>query len=128
LTTAQPKNTFVVMADKFPGALKSLREALGVTQIVFAKKLGIGAPSVAHYETGSRRPGAATSVRFARTAHEAGRIDLAEIFAAALPGVQEGLLVPVWRLPKVEEPAPPQLVEKLVSVRILSAENRNRER
>jgi transcriptional regulator with XRE-family HTH domain len=72
------------MADKFSGALKALCSALSMTQPAFAKKLRIGAPSVAHYETGDRRSDAPTSARSARTACDADRIDLAEIFAAAL--------------------------------------------
>jgi hypothetical protein len=52
-------------------------------------------------------PDIVTTARLCRIAHEAGRDDLAEIFAARLPGVEEGLLVPVWRLPKERQPDNP---------------------
>jgi transcriptional regulator with XRE-family HTH domain len=93
------------MADKFSSTVKALRKALGMTQVEFAQKLGVGVPSVTHYETASRRPDPATTARLARAAHEAGRDDLAEVFAEVLPGVRAGLLVPVWRLPKEQQPA-----------------------
>jgi transcriptional regulator with XRE-family HTH domain len=80
--------------------VKKLRAAFDLTQSEFAKKLGISAASVAHFEGGSRHPDAATLVTLCRTAHEAGRDDLADVFAAMIHGVAEGLLVPVWRLPK----------------------------
>jgi hypothetical protein len=37
-----------------------------------------------------------------------GRDDLADIFAAPLPGVEEGRLVLVWRLPKELQPEKPE--------------------
>ena len=87
------------MIDKFAGAIKDLRAMVGESQVEFAKKLGVGVPSLAHYETAGRRPEAVTTALLCRTAHDAGRIDLGEVFAAALPGVGDGLLVPCWRLP-----------------------------
>jgi hypothetical protein len=50
-------------------------------------------------------PDAVTRARLCRAAHEAGRDDLADIFAAALPGVAEGLLVPAWWVPKEQHQA-----------------------
>jgi DNA-binding transcriptional regulator YiaG len=76
------------MIDKFAGAIKELRSTVGATQVEFAKKLGVGVPSLAHYEITGRRPEAATTALLCRAAHNAGRIDLAEVFAAALPGVE----------------------------------------
>jgi transcriptional regulator with XRE-family HTH domain len=84
-------------------AVKTLRESLGVTQLQLAVKLDIGGHAVAHYESG-RTPNVVTTARLCRVAYEAGRDDLAEIFAACLPGVAEGLLVPVWRIPKELQP------------------------
>jgi hypothetical protein len=46
-----------------------------------------------------RTPDSVATARLCRVAHEAGRDDLADVFAAALPGVGEGVLIPVWRLP-----------------------------
>jgi transcriptional regulator with XRE-family HTH domain len=80
-------------------AIKDLRTALGMTQLELAIKLDVGVHSVAHYESG-RMPNVVTTARLCRVAHEAGRNDLADVFAAALPGVEEGVLIPVWRLPK----------------------------
>jgi transcriptional regulator with XRE-family HTH domain len=87
------------MTGEVSEAIKSLRSTLGITQLELAIKLDIGGHSVAHYE-GGRKPDTITIVRLCRVAHEAGRDDLADVFAAALPGVREGVLIPVWRLPK----------------------------
>jgi transcriptional regulator with XRE-family HTH domain len=95
------------MIDKFSSAIQSLRKSLVLTQVQFAKKLGIGLGSLTHYETGARRPDVATIARLARAAHDASRVDLAEIFVVAIPGVRDGLLVPTWRLPREQQPAPP---------------------
>jgi transcriptional regulator with XRE-family HTH domain len=84
--------------------VKKLRATFGLTQSEFAKKLGVSAASVAHIEGGSRGLGAAVLVTLFRTAHEAGRDDLADVFASMIYGVAEGLLVPVWRLPKEKKP------------------------
>jgi transcriptional regulator with XRE-family HTH domain len=94
------------MIDKFARAIKDLRRTLDVTQIDLAERLGLGVPSIAHYEIAHRRPEAATTAVLCRAAHNAGRDDLAEIFAAAIPGVEDGLLVPCWRLPQELRPAP----------------------
>jgi transcriptional regulator with XRE-family HTH domain len=96
------------MVDTFSSAIKALRTTLGTTRLEFAAKLGIGGSSVAHYETGHRRPDATATARLCRVAHEAGRTDLAEIFVVALPGVQEAVLVPVWRLSKEPQSAAPR--------------------
>lgn len=98
---------FLVMTDKISDAIKALRKTTGLKQIEFAKRLGIGVPSLTHYETAGRGPDAATTARFARMAYEAGRVDLAEVLAAALPGVEDGLLVPVWRLSQELRPPAP---------------------
>jgi hypothetical protein len=87
------------MADKFTRAIKDLRRTLDATQIDLAEWLSLGVPSIAHYEIAHRRPEAATTAVLCRAAHNAECDDLAEIFAAAIPGVEEGLLAPVWRLP-----------------------------
>jgi transcriptional regulator with XRE-family HTH domain len=84
--------------------VRRLRSTLGLSQTSFAKKLGISAASVAHFENGSRRPDSATAAILCRAAHEAGRDDLADVFAVKVPGVAEGLFVPVWRLPKEQQP------------------------
>jgi transcriptional regulator with XRE-family HTH domain len=89
---------------RFIETVKKLRATFDLTQSEFANKLGISAASVAHIEGGSRGPGAAALVTLCRTAHEAGRDDLADVFAAMIHGVSEGLLVPVWRLPKEKKP------------------------
>jgi transcriptional regulator with XRE-family HTH domain len=86
------------MPGKFATAIKNLRESLGVTQLELAVKLDIGGHAVSHFEYG-RKPDSLTTARLCRIAHEAGRDDLADIFVAALPGVKEGVVVPVWRLP-----------------------------
>jgi transcriptional regulator with XRE-family HTH domain len=96
-----------VVVDTFSSAIKALRTALGTTQIEFAIKLGIGGSSVAHYETGHRRPDGTATARLCRLAHQVGRTDLAEIFVATLPGVQEAVLVPIWRLAEVPQYAAP---------------------
>jgi hypothetical protein len=80
-----------------------------------AIKLDIAGHSVAHYECG-RAPDAVTTVRLCRAAHEAGRDDLADVFAEGLPGVREGVLIAVWRLPKEQQPESPAQ-EKTPSVR-----------
>jgi len=94
------------MKRELSETIKTLRSVLGMTQLGLATKLDIGGHSVAHYE-GGRTPDAVTTSRLCRLAHEAGRDDLAEKFAARLPGVDEGLLVPVWRLPKEQQPNKP---------------------
>jgi transcriptional regulator with XRE-family HTH domain len=83
------------MRGKVTEAIKTLRSALGMTQLELAVKLDIAGHSVAYFE-GGHMPNAVTTARLCHVAHEAGRDDLAEIFAAVLPGVAEGLLVPVW--------------------------------
>jgi hypothetical protein len=78
----------------------------------------MSATSVAHFETGARTPDTATVVRYCRAAHAAGRLDLAEVFASAVPGIAEGLFIPIWRLPQSElEPAeqPQTAVEESTS-------------
>jgi hypothetical protein len=77
-----------------------------MTQLELAIKLDIGGHAVAHYECG-RKPDAVTTARLCRVAHEAARDDLADLFASALPGVEEGLLIPVWRLPDKQQPEKP---------------------
>jgi transcriptional regulator with XRE-family HTH domain len=94
------------MNGKLSDAIRALRESLGATQLELAVKLDIGGHSVPHYETG-RMPDAVITARLCRAAHEARRDDLADIFASRLPGVEEGLLVPVWRLPKELQPEMP---------------------
>jgi len=76
-----------------------LREQLALTRHAFAKKAGCSPSSIAHYGTAKRSPGAFTIARLCRLALEANRPDLADAFAAALPGVPDGLLVPSWKLP-----------------------------
>ncbi|HKD09879.1 MAG TPA: helix-turn-helix transcriptional regulator [Bryobacteraceae bacterium] len=93
------ERTVLVMRGKVTEAIKTLRSALGVTQLELSIKLGIEGHSVAHFE-GGRMPDAVTTARLCRAAHDAGRDDLADIFAATLPGVVEGLLVPIWWVPK----------------------------
>jgi hypothetical protein len=78
---------------------------MNVTQPGLAKKLGtLSATSIAHYEGGKRRPDSAAAIILCRAAEAAGRNDLADIFAAIVPGVEEGLLIPRWRLPVAPEP------------------------
>jgi hypothetical protein len=55
-------------------------------------------------------------VRFCRAAFEAGHTDLAEVFAERLPGVREGLLMPVWKLPPDNSARPDETVETRGSV------------
>jgi transcriptional regulator with XRE-family HTH domain len=93
------------MPGKFAAAIKDLRESLGMTQLELAVKLDIGGHAVPHFEWG-RMPNAVTTARLCRIAHEAGRDDLADIFAARLPGVNEGVVVPVWRLPNEQQSKP----------------------
>ena len=93
------ERTVLLMRGKVSEAIKTLRSALGVTQLELAMKLDIAGHSVGHFE-GGRMPDAVTIARLCRAAHEAGRDDLADIFAVAMPGVAEGLLVPVWWVPK----------------------------
>jgi transcriptional regulator with XRE-family HTH domain len=93
------ERTILVMRGKVSESIKTLRSALGITQLELAMKLDIAGHSVAHFE-GGRMPDALTIARLCHTAREAGRDDLADIFATALPGVAEGLLVPIWWLPK----------------------------
>jgi transcriptional regulator with XRE-family HTH domain len=92
--------------------VRRLRATLGLSQKAFAKKLGISAASVAHFENRSRRPDAATAAILCRAAHEAGRDDLADVFAVKVPGVAEGLFVPVWRLPKEQQPEAATIFEE----------------
>jgi transcriptional regulator with XRE-family HTH domain len=89
------ERTVLLIRGKVSEAIKTLRSALGVTQLELAVKLDIGGHSIAHFESG-RLPDAVTTARLCRAAHEAGRDDLADIFAVAMPGVAEGLVVPVW--------------------------------
>jgi transcriptional regulator with XRE-family HTH domain len=99
------------MKGKLSEAVKTLRSALGVTQLELAVKLDIGGHSIAHFESG-RKPDAVITARLCGVAHEAGLDDLADVFAVALPGVEEGLLIPVWRLPKEQQPeSAPTFVE-----------------
>jgi hypothetical protein len=67
--------------------------------------MGISHGSVAHYEILARRPDAATLARFTRAAFDAGRLDLAEVFAGLIPGVKEGIFIPAWRIPGHEKSA-----------------------
>jgi transcriptional regulator with XRE-family HTH domain len=114
------------MKGELSEAVKTLRSALGATQLELAVKLDIGGHSVAHYECG-RRPDAVTTARLCGVAHEAGRDDLADVFAAALPGVEEGLLIPVWRLEKDQqcEPAPTSVEVRSTSSVIGRFENKS---
>jgi transcriptional regulator with XRE-family HTH domain len=96
-------NPFTLSLGKLSEAIKTLRESLGVTQLEIAVKLDVGGHAVAHYESG-RKPDAVVAARLCGVAHQAGRDDLADVFAAALPGVAEGLLIPVWRLPEGQQP------------------------
>jgi transcriptional regulator with XRE-family HTH domain len=102
---------FLAMPRKFAAAIKSLRESLGMTQLELAIKLDIGGHAVPHFEC-SRMPNVVTTARLCRLAHEAGLDDPAEIFVAALPGVEEGLLIPVWRLAREQQPEAIQLSRK----------------
>jgi hypothetical protein len=95
------ERTVLLMRGKVSEAVKTLRSALCVTQLELAIKLDIGGHSVAHFE-GGRLPDAVTTARLCRAAHEAGRDDLADIFAVAMPGVAEGLVVPVWWVRKAQ--------------------------
>jgi transcriptional regulator with XRE-family HTH domain len=109
---------------KINEAIRGLRKELNLTQTKFARQLSLSAASVAHFETGVRVPDAGSLLLLCRAAFkDARRIDLAEVFADALPGVKEGLLVPCWRLhPPTDDrsPRPPYEPpkEQLVSVRI----------
>ena len=92
-------------SPKRPQIINRRRRAahhLGLTQPELAKTLVVGASSIAHFENGSRRPDATTISRYCRAAYKAGRIDLAGIFSVALPGVLDGLLIPIWKLPQSE--------------------------
>jgi transcriptional regulator with XRE-family HTH domain len=114
---------------KISEAVRGLRKQLNLTQAKFARQLNLTAASVAHFETGVRVPDAGSLLLFCRAAFkDARRIDLADVFADALPGVKEGLLIPCWRsgdrkpLP-YEPPSKPLLYEPLkeqvVSVRVI---------
>jgi hypothetical protein len=104
-----PGSTSRSQRPKLSLAAVELRRHLGLTQPRFATLLLVSTTSVAHLEIGSRKPDATTVVRCCRAAHAAGRIDLAEIFAAAIPGVAEGLVVPVWVLAQSEPKQADQL-------------------
>jgi transcriptional regulator with XRE-family HTH domain len=79
-----------LVSGRISEAIRALRESLGMTQLELAVKLDIGGHCVPHYESG-RMPDAVITARLCRAAHEAGRDDLADIFTARLPGVEEGL-------------------------------------
>ena len=85
---------------KFADALCALRASLNLTQPEFGKLVGKSAVSVAHYEIGAGRPDAASTALLRRAALKAGRLDLADVFAEAIPGVADGLLVPRWKAQK----------------------------
>jgi hypothetical protein len=93
------ERTDLAMRGKVTEAIKTLRLALGATQLELATMLDIAGHSVAYFE-GGHMPDAVTTARLCQAAHEAGRDDLADKFAAALPGVAEGLLMPFWWVPK----------------------------
>ncbi len=79
-----------------PQALRNLRGYTELTQPDFARKVGMSEASIAHFETGSRKPDPVSLVKFARLAFEIDRVALADIFVKELPGVREGLLIPIW--------------------------------
>ncbi len=101
---------------KINAAVRELRKSLGLTQPQFAKETGMSGPSVAHFETGDRNPDAGSMALLCRAAFKAGRLDLADVFAAAIPGVAEGLLIPRWKTvqpepePEIAEAERPQTV------------------
>ena len=85
---------------KLPEDLRILRVSLKLTQPGFATSIGMSPTSLAHYETGDRRPDAASTALLCRAALKAGRLDLADVFAEGIPGVADGLLVPRWKAQK----------------------------
>ena len=95
------ERTDLAMRGKVTEAIKTLRLALGATQLELATMLDIAGHSVAYFE-GGHMPDAVTTARLCQAAHEAGRDDLADIFAVAMPGVAEGLVVPVWWVRKAQ--------------------------
>ena len=106
-------------------AVRDLRMQMDLTQAEFAARLCLSTASVAHFETGARVPDPGSMLLLCRAAFsDARRIDLADVFANALPGVTEGLLIPCWQvkpmlsLPPQERALtlPPQ--ERMVTVRL----------
>jgi transcriptional regulator with XRE-family HTH domain len=89
-------------------AIQKLRVAYGETQAAFAKRVGLSAPSVAHFENGSRRPDPGSLVHLVRAALKGGHQDLADVLVRELPGVREDLLVPVWRAHLRPSPTAPE--------------------
>ena len=88
---------------KINEAIRSFREHFAMTQPQFAKKLGLSLFSFSQYEIAERKPDAESMARLCRAAVEVKRFDLADIFAAAIPGVADGLLIPKWRIqPQLE--------------------------
>jgi transcriptional regulator with XRE-family HTH domain len=73
-------------------AVYALRKHVGKTQQIFATELGISISSLNNYER-QRGPEPKQLFRFERAAIDAGRLDLAQIFRAALEkslGVEHG--------------------------------------
>jgi len=80
-------------------AVRDLRMQMDLTQAEFAARLCLSTASVAHFETGARVPDPGSMLLLCRAAFsDARRIDLADVFANALPGVTEGLLIPCWQV------------------------------
>lgn len=81
---------------QIPQAIKELRAALGLTQVQLARVVALAPITIAHLESGHKRPHPQSLVSLAQVAFENDRRDLAELFLGVLPGVREGLLVPSW--------------------------------
>lgn len=81
---------------KIARSIVELRAATGLRQAAFARCLRTSSTSIGHFEAGSRRPGPGSPVKLTQTALATQRRDLAEVFAGALPGIQESWLVFGW--------------------------------
>ncbi|MGH9622339.1 MAG: helix-turn-helix domain-containing protein [Bryobacteraceae bacterium] len=90
---------------QLPNAIKELRGTLGVSQQKFAGKANVSLPTIQRWEGGSTQPTPATLARLYSIAAEAGRHDLAGVFAQAHTAVLDaaaGALVLEF-LPSIQE-------------------------
>jgi transcriptional regulator with XRE-family HTH domain len=102
---------------KIGEACKALRKELGLSQPKMAEMLVLSVASLAHFETGARKPDAESRARLTKAAMDARRYDLADIFVKDLPGVREGVLIPWWHVhlhtPKIATTLTADIPEKL---------------
>jgi transcriptional regulator with XRE-family HTH domain len=103
-------------------AIRELRKSFNLTQPEFAKYAGLSEASVAHFESGSRRPDPVSLARLCRVAVDAKKYALANVLVKPMPGVAEGVLVPSWRsealalyTPKARLLSEPQRATKLTA-------------